>query len=262
MFAWVGYDQSGVRYSREARYAGKTKFPLRKMLSFAADGIVSFSAAPLRLALALGFVVSALSILGAPAGGESPATGTEVPGWASIIVSMAFLGGVQLMVLGVMGAYIARIYEEVKRPLYLVRDRSATGRERTTVFDEHAVSYGSESSARLRSRDQTSSSTALKAERLLELCGRHLGGPADQRCSTSAAGSASRTHSSSTESALSSVSIRSASILERAAARNPGATSFSTVRHRSSACPSSADLAFAICVLHHVRPPVPERRSR
>ena len=125
MFAWVGYDQSGVRYSRAARHAGRTKFPLRKMLSFALDGIVSFSAAPLRLALGLGFLVSALSMLaGVLAVGFRITGAYEVPGWASIVVGMSFLGGVQLTVLGVMAAYIARIHEEVKhRPLYLVRDR-------------------------------------------------------------------------------------------------------------------------------------------
>jgi dolichol-phosphate mannosyltransferase len=125
MFAWVGYDQTGVRYSRSARHAGRTKFPLRKMLSFAMDGIVSFSAVPLRLALALGFSVSALSILAGVLAVIFRVTGVYlVSGWASIVVGMSFLGGVQLTVLGVMGTYIASIHEEVKRrPLYLVRDR-------------------------------------------------------------------------------------------------------------------------------------------
>jgi len=125
MFAWVGYDQTGVCYSRSARYAGRTKFPMRKMVSFATDGIVSFSAAPLRLALAFGFFVSAISMLAGGVAIVCRLTGVyETPGWASIIVGMSFLGGIQLTVLGVMGAYIARIYDEVKqRPLYLVRDR-------------------------------------------------------------------------------------------------------------------------------------------
>jgi glycosyltransferase involved in cell wall biosynthesis len=125
MFAWVGYDQAGVHYSRSTRYAGRSKFPLRKMMSFAIDGIVSFSAAPLRLALALGFFVSALSIVGGLLAIFFRITGGyEVSGWASIVVGMTFLGGVQLTVLGVMGTYVARIHEEVKhRPLYLVRDR-------------------------------------------------------------------------------------------------------------------------------------------
>jgi polyisoprenyl-phosphate glycosyltransferase len=125
MFAWVGYDQTGVSYGRAARHAGRTKFSFGKMLSFATDGILSFSAVPLRLALALGFVVSIVSTLAGALAIVLRFTGAfVVPGWASIVVGMAFLGGVQLTVLGVMGAYIARIYDEVKqRPLYLVRDR-------------------------------------------------------------------------------------------------------------------------------------------
>jgi len=125
MFAWVGYDQTGVRYSRSARYAGRTKYPLRKMLSFAADGVVSFSAAPLRLALVLGFIVSIVSVLaGILAIALRLAGAYTVSGWASIVVAVSLLGGVQLIVLGVMGTYIARIHDEVKqRPLYFVRDR-------------------------------------------------------------------------------------------------------------------------------------------
>jgi glycosyltransferase involved in cell wall biosynthesis len=102
MFAWVAYDQTGVRYSRSARHAGRTKFPLRKMMSFAMDGIVSFSAVPLRIALALGFAVSALSTLAGLLAVILRVTGVYlVSGWASIVVGMSFLGGVQLTVLGV-----------------------------------------------------------------------------------------------------------------------------------------------------------------
>ena len=124
MFAWVGYDQTGVHYVRAPRHRGKTKFPLRRMFSFAVDGVVSFSTAPLRLALAVGFVVSVLSFLLGIAAAVVKLTGLyAVPGWASIAVSMAFLGGVQLAVLGVIGEYIAGIHDEVKqRPLYLVRE--------------------------------------------------------------------------------------------------------------------------------------------
>jgi glycosyltransferase involved in cell wall biosynthesis len=124
MFAWVGYEQTGVHYVRAARYRGETKFPMRNMLSFALDGIVSFSTAPLRLALRFGFVVSVLSfLLGAAAAVVKLGGLFAVPGWASIAVGMAFLGGVQLTVLGVIGEYIARVYDEVKqRPLYLVRE--------------------------------------------------------------------------------------------------------------------------------------------
>jgi polyisoprenyl-phosphate glycosyltransferase len=130
MFAWVGYDQAGVHYVRAARHSGKTKFPLRRMLSFARDGIISFSTAPLRLALNFGFIVSALSfLLGITAAIVKLTALYAVPGWASIAVGVGFLGGVQLVVLGVIGEYIAGIHEEVKqRPLYLVRDERGFGR--------------------------------------------------------------------------------------------------------------------------------------
>lgn len=124
MFAWVGFDQTGVHYEREARHAGTTKFSFRKMLAFAADGIVSFSTIPLRMAMTLGFIVSGLSFLAVLYGLGSKVLGQVVPGWASIVVAMGLLGGVQLMVLGVIGEYLARVHDEVKRrPLYLLRDQ-------------------------------------------------------------------------------------------------------------------------------------------
>jgi dolichol-phosphate mannosyltransferase len=124
MFAWVGYDQVGVHYVRDARTTGRTKFPLRRMLTFASDGIISFSVAPLRLALNVGFASSIVSVmLGISAIVVKVSGLFVVPGWASIVVALGFLTGVQLTVLGVMGEYIARIYDEVKRrPLYLVRE--------------------------------------------------------------------------------------------------------------------------------------------
>jgi polyisoprenyl-phosphate glycosyltransferase len=124
MFAWVGYDQAGVHYTRDARHAGRTKFSMRKMLGFATDGIVSFSTVPLRLTLVLGFLVSLAAFVLAIFAVLAKITGAyTVPGWASITVGVALLGGVQLTVLGVMGEYIARIHDEVKqRPLYLMRE--------------------------------------------------------------------------------------------------------------------------------------------
>ena len=124
MSAWVGFDQTGVSYVREGRHAGRTKYSFRKMARFALDGIVSFSTTPLRLVLNLGFVVSVIAFLIGVWAVVVKVTGLyDVPGWTSIVVVMAFLGGVQLTVLGVMGEYVAQIHEEVKRrPLYLVRD--------------------------------------------------------------------------------------------------------------------------------------------
>jgi glycosyltransferase involved in cell wall biosynthesis len=122
MFSWVGFKQTGVLYERDERYAGKTKYPVRRMLQFAIDGIVSFSNAPLRLALALGFAVSLLSfVYGFVSIALRIAGAFTVPGWTSIIFVVSFLGGVQLIVLGVIGEYVGKAYKETKqRPLYIV----------------------------------------------------------------------------------------------------------------------------------------------
>lgn len=124
MFSWIGFRQVGVPFERAERFAGTTKYPLAKMLKFATDGIVSFSSEPLRIALKLGFVVAGLSfLLGAVALVFKFAGLYSIPGLASIAVLISFLGGIQLLVLGLMGEYIARIHDEVKRrPLYLVSD--------------------------------------------------------------------------------------------------------------------------------------------
>jgi glycosyltransferase involved in cell wall biosynthesis len=121
MFSWVGFKQIGVPYDRAERFAGETKFPLRKMMKFGIDGIVSFSSAPLRLALGLGFVVSAMSFLYGFVAILLKVSGATVPGWTSVIFVTSLLGGVQLIVLGVVGEYVGRTYEEAKnRPLYIV----------------------------------------------------------------------------------------------------------------------------------------------
>src|SRR5919204_2092727 len=124
MFSWIGLRQTGVLYRRHERFAGETKYPLRKMLRFAATGVISFSAAPLRAALNLGFLVSALSFLIGIWSVVVKAAGFyNVPGWTSILVVMSFIGGIQLIVLGVIGEYIGEIHVEVKRrPLYVVSE--------------------------------------------------------------------------------------------------------------------------------------------
>lgn len=126
MFAWVGYEQASVGYTRASRTAGKTKFSYRQMLSFATDGIVSFSNVPLRLMLNLGFLVAFMSVgVAVISVALKIANVYTVPGWASLVVAVSFLGGLQLTVIGVIGEYIARIHDEVKqRPLYLLRDRT------------------------------------------------------------------------------------------------------------------------------------------
>ena len=124
MFSWVGFRQTSVEFVREERQRGETKYPLRKLVKLGADGLLSFSDAPLRLALQLGFFISGLSFLtGALAIAAKVGGLYAVPGMASLVVLVSFLGGIILVVLGVQGQYIARIHEEVKnRPLYLVQD--------------------------------------------------------------------------------------------------------------------------------------------
>ncbi|MBI4871426.1 MAG: glycosyltransferase family 2 protein [Candidatus Riflebacteria bacterium] len=123
--SWIGFRQTTVQYERAARAAGDTHYPYRKMLAFAFDGLTSFSIFPLQLASYLGIVVSLLSFaLLTWAVWLKLFTDRSVQGWASIVVAITFLGGVQLIFLGVIGEYIGRIYDEVKRrPLYLVEER-------------------------------------------------------------------------------------------------------------------------------------------
>jgi dolichol-phosphate mannosyltransferase len=124
MFAWIGFRQTGVVYARHERFAGETKYPLRKMLRFAATGAISFSTAPLRAALNLGFFVSFVSFaLGIWSVIVKVGGIYHVPGWTSIVVVTTFIGGIQLIVLGVIGEYIGDIHAEVKRrPLYVVSE--------------------------------------------------------------------------------------------------------------------------------------------
>jgi glycosyltransferase involved in cell wall biosynthesis len=124
MFSWIGLKQTGVLYKRHERFAGETKYPLKKMIRFATTGIISFSAAPLRAALKLGFLVSFVSFSLGIWSLLVKLTGFyNVPGWTSIVVVTTFIGGIQLMILGVIGEYIGEIHGEVKRrPLYVVSE--------------------------------------------------------------------------------------------------------------------------------------------
>jgi dolichol-phosphate mannosyltransferase len=127
MVSWVGFRQVAVPYKREVRFAGKTSYPLLRMIRFAIDGIVSFSFAPLRLAVWTGFFAIGCALLGilyAVLLRFFADPSQWVRGWASIFVAILFMGGVQLISLGIIGEYVGRIYGEVKqRPLYLVWER-------------------------------------------------------------------------------------------------------------------------------------------
>jgi len=121
LVSWVGFKQTGVEYERDARLSGKTKYPLSKMLRFALDGITSFSEIPLRFATYLGFIVSGFAFVYAVVVVVLKFLGLNEPGFTSTMVAILFLGGVQLIGIGILGEYVGRIYDQVKgRPLYLI----------------------------------------------------------------------------------------------------------------------------------------------
>jgi dolichol-phosphate mannosyltransferase len=125
MVSWIGFRQVAVMYARAERRAGESKYPLLKMLQFAADGVLSFSLTPLRMALWVGFLSIGLAFAGILyALIIRLYTNDWVRGWTSIFTAVLFIGGAQLVTLGIIGEYIGRIYAEVKRrPLYVVEER-------------------------------------------------------------------------------------------------------------------------------------------
>ncbi len=122
LVSWVGFPQTALEYDRDSRFAGESKYPVSKMLRFAIDGITSFSDVPLRFASYFGFIVSGVAfVVGVFEIGLKIFTGYQLPGYTSTIFAILFLGGVQLIGIGILGEYIGRIYEEIKgRPLYLL----------------------------------------------------------------------------------------------------------------------------------------------
>ena len=125
MMAWVGFRQVPVPYHRAPRHRGATKWHLAEMVHLAVDGIVSFSFIPLRLATWAGFLAAGLALLGiVHAAYIRIFTDTWITGWTAIFITILFLGGVQLVLVGILGEYLGRIYGEVKRrPLYVVKER-------------------------------------------------------------------------------------------------------------------------------------------
>jgi dolichol-phosphate mannosyltransferase len=126
--AWIGFRQTCVLYDRDVRYAGKSHYSLFKMLRFAIDGVTAFSNYPLRFATVTGFIVSGLSFLVIIYALVAKFIWHEViTGWTSLIISSMFIGGVQLIAIGIIGEYISRISSDVrKRPLYVVEDENVT----------------------------------------------------------------------------------------------------------------------------------------
>jgi polyisoprenyl-phosphate glycosyltransferase len=125
MTVWVGFTQAAVEYERDPRYAGETKYTLRKMVRFSIDAIASFSHVPLQAATVFGFLVSFVAFLAIPLVIVLKIVGSYLPGFSTITIVILLLGGMNLIAVGIIGEYVGRIYEEVKRrPLYLVRERS------------------------------------------------------------------------------------------------------------------------------------------
>ena len=123
MIPLIGYPSAKVYYERHERFAGESKYPLKKMLAFAFDGISSFSVKPIRFIVWLGFAIFFVSILMLAYSIWQFAIGDTVPGWSSLIVSIWALGGLQLLAIGVVGEYIGKVYMETKgRPKYAVQD--------------------------------------------------------------------------------------------------------------------------------------------
>jgi len=123
LVSWVGFKQTGVTYKRDPRFAGETKYPFRKMLKFAFDGITSFSTMPLKLAMWTGYAAAILAVLYLLSVFVQKLLGYTVEGWATIMVAMLFLGSVQLICLGIIGEYLGRIFNEVKpRPMYVIEE--------------------------------------------------------------------------------------------------------------------------------------------
>jgi polyisoprenyl-phosphate glycosyltransferase len=121
MVAWIGFKQAAVTYERPARFAGETKYPFRKMLRFAMDGITSFSVIPLRIATWLGAMAGLIAVGAAAWAFVEGTRGHVVPGWTTLMILVSFGTCAQLLMTGILGEYVGRIYEEVKRrPLYVV----------------------------------------------------------------------------------------------------------------------------------------------
>jgi polyisoprenyl-phosphate glycosyltransferase len=127
---WVGFSQTALEYEENARMAGKSKYTFKKMFRFALQGITSFSIHPLYAAAYLGFFISLASILYLPYVAYSYYYGHMISGWASVIVTIAFFGGLQLTILGIIGIYLGKLFMQAKgRPLYIVKETNLYGKK-------------------------------------------------------------------------------------------------------------------------------------
>ncbi|HZU11479.1 MAG TPA: glycosyltransferase family 2 protein [Chloroflexota bacterium] len=137
---WVGFRQEAVQYERQERFAGRTKYPLVKMLRFSVDAVTSFSHVPLQLATAFGFFLAGLSLVGILIAIILRLVNHAIVGQASTLILVLFLGGIQLIFLGIIGEYLGRIYDEVRaRPLYIAREAPESAAE---LSDEPPTAIG------------------------------------------------------------------------------------------------------------------------
>ncbi len=147
LVSWIGFRQTSISYSRDRRHAGQTKYPYSKMFRFALDAITSFSSIPLKLATWLGYLSSLLAFIYAcSVFVQKYALGITEKGWPTIMISVLFLGGIQLICIGIVGEYIGRIYDEIKRrPLYIVEELYDRADSQTGPNASNAVVSGSAS---------------------------------------------------------------------------------------------------------------------
>jgi len=123
LIKWMGFKQISIEYHPEDRFSGKTKYTIKKMVSFGLNGFTSFSTKPLYFAAYLGLIFSTLSVMYIPYIIYAFYTGTEVRGWASVIVTVVFFGGVNLMILGIIGVYLSKLFSQSKsRPHYIIKE--------------------------------------------------------------------------------------------------------------------------------------------
>jgi dolichol-phosphate mannosyltransferase len=143
MTVWVGYRQCAIPYDRDPRFAGHTKYTLRRMLRFSFDAMTAFSRAPLQLATYLGFTISLLTFLAIPVIVALRLAGHYLPGFATLTIIVLLLGGIQLMATGIVGEYLARTFDEVKgRPLYVVREPRNEAHEPSPPALEASQAFG------------------------------------------------------------------------------------------------------------------------
>lgn len=138
MMSWIGFHQTYIEYERDERFAGETKYPLKKMIKFASDGIIAFSTKPLRIVMTLGLISVLISIAVLLYSIIVKFIGQDIQtGWTSLMVAITFFSGMQLLGLGIVGQYIARIYDESKnRPIYVIKE--------TVNIEESVASYNKE----------------------------------------------------------------------------------------------------------------------